>query len=137
MEPTELLVLDRRDFLPFIQRHPEVCMRLIHVLCGRLRRTTEQLEETVFLVQSARLAKTLVRLARQYGEMTAQGVRIELMHSQRELGTLVGMRREAVNRQLVHWEDEGLIARHGGRLVLPDIKALEGVADELIWRGLD
>ena len=112
-------------------------MKLIQILCGRLRRTTEQLEETVFLVQSARLAKTLVRHARQYGEMTAHGVSIELLRSQRELGTLVGMRREAVNRQLVRWEEEGLIARHEGHFVLPDIEALESAADQLIWRGLD
>ena len=37
MVPSELLVLDRRDFIPFLGRHSETCMKLIGVLCQRLR----------------------------------------------------------------------------------------------------
>ena len=46
---TELLVLERRDFVPFLQRHPDACMRLFAVLCERLRKTSELLEEALFL----------------------------------------------------------------------------------------
>ena len=61
---TELMVLERRDFVPFLQRHPDACMRLFAVLCERLRKTSELLEEALFLEGSSRLAKRLVYLPR-------------------------------------------------------------------------
>lgn len=130
MEPTELLVLDRRDFLPMIERHPQVCLRIINVLCERIRHTNEQLEDTLFLLQSTRLAKTLVRLAREYGRKTADGVTIDIKLSQRELGNLVGMRREGLNRQLSLWRDEGLIAIEDGRISVRNVVKLEQAADQ-------
>jgi CRP-like cAMP-binding protein len=132
MEPTELLVLDRRDFLPMIERHPEVCLRIINVLCERIRHTNEQLEDTLFLLQSARLAKTLVRLAREYGRKTSDGVKIDIKLSQRELGNLVGMRREGLNRQLSLWRDEGLIAIERGIISVRDVTRLEQAADQVV-----
>jgi len=129
MEPTRLLVLDRRDFLQLLRRRPEAATKIIHVLCDRIRRTTEQLEDSTFLLQSARLAKTLLRLAERYGE---NGTHVDLKLSQRELGTLVGMRREAMNRQLGKWRELGIIAIEDGRISVLDAEALESEFDRLI-----
>ena len=137
MEPSELLILDRRDMLPFLERHPAVMLKLIEVLCGRIRNTSEQLEDAVFLVQSARLAKTLLRLAREYGQKAGDGIHIDLKLSQREIGTLVGMRREAMNRQLTAWREAGLVLLEGGKITIPDVAAFETLAEDLIWRGLE
>ena len=41
----DLLVIGRRDFLKLVQERAEVALKLIEVLCGRLRHTTEQLED--------------------------------------------------------------------------------------------
>ena len=37
----ELLIIDRRDFLPFLRSQPELAMRFIELLCARLRWTSE------------------------------------------------------------------------------------------------
>src|SRR5262245_29349631 len=55
---TELMVLERRDFVPFLQRHPDACMRLFAVLCERLRKPSELLQEALFLEGSARVARS-------------------------------------------------------------------------------
>jgi CRP-like cAMP-binding protein len=137
MMPSELLVLDRRDFLPVLERHPEACMRLIRVLCQRLRQTSEQLEDAVFLLQSARLGKTMLRLAEKYGEGDGDGIRIDLKLSQREFGNLVGMRREAMNRQLSEWREAGLITVEGGFVTIPDPRHFEDYIEELVWRSAE
>src|SRR5436190_14742763 len=51
-----LLVIDRRDFLPFLERNPGVAIRLMAILSDRIRRTTEQLEDLLFLDLASRLA---------------------------------------------------------------------------------
>ncbi len=137
MMPSELLVLDRRDFIPFFGRHPETCMKLIEVLCQRLRQTSEQLEDAVFLLQSARLGKTLLRLAEKYGQEIGDGVRIDLKLSQREFGNLVGIRREAMNRQLAEWRESGLITVDGGYITIPETDGFEDYIEELIWRSAE
>ncbi len=137
MMPSELLVLDRRDFMPLLARHPETCMKLIQVLCQRLRQTSEQLEDAVFLVQSARLGKTLLRLVKSYGQPIERGIKIDLKLSQREFGTLVGIRREAINRLLSEWREGGLISVESGFITIPEPEAFEEYIEELIWRSAE
>src|SRR6266851_1995848 len=58
----ELLVIERRSFIPFLINNPEVALRLLAVLCDRLRRTTEQVEDMLFRDLPSRLAKKLLSL---------------------------------------------------------------------------
>jgi CRP-like cAMP-binding protein len=121
---TELLVLERRDFVPFLQRHPDACMRLFAVLCERLRKTSELLEEALFLEGSSRLAKRLAHLAEVFGKPVPGGIRIDIPLSQQQLGSMVGMSRESMNKQLKQWRQEGLIRVEEGRYILTDLEAL-------------
>ena len=43
-EPTELLRIDRKDFLPFLAQRGELCIRLMGVLCERVRWTSAIIE---------------------------------------------------------------------------------------------
>ena len=43
MEPSELLIIQRRDFMPFLEQNPKAAIDLIMVLALRLRLNTEQL----------------------------------------------------------------------------------------------
>ena len=38
----ELFVIERRDFLPLMRKEPEIALKMIELLCARLRRSTEQ-----------------------------------------------------------------------------------------------
>jgi len=121
---SDLLILERRDFIPFLQRHPDACMRLFAVLCARLRKTSELLEEALFLEGSSRLAKRLVHLAEVFGKPVPGGVRIDIPLSQQQLGNMVGMSRESMNKQLKQWRHDGLIRIEDGRYVLTSLDAL-------------
>jgi CRP-like cAMP-binding protein len=121
---SDLLILERRDFIPFLQRHPDACMRLFAVLCERVRRTSELLEEALFLEGSSRLAKRLVHLAEVFGKPVSGGVRIDIPLSQQQLGNMVGMSRESMNKQLKQWRQDDLIRIEDGRYVLANLDAL-------------
>jgi CRP/FNR family cyclic AMP-dependent transcriptional regulator len=45
----DLLVVPRQSFLHLLEHRPDVCMGLMVVLCDRLRRTIEQIEDFAFL----------------------------------------------------------------------------------------
>jgi CRP-like cAMP-binding protein len=55
----ELLVLERRNFLPFLERSP--CFNLMQLLCRRIRSADDHMSEIAFFDLPARLARTLLR----------------------------------------------------------------------------
>jgi CRP/FNR family transcriptional regulator, cyclic AMP receptor protein len=124
MTDCELLVLSRRDFMPFLERRPDVCIKVIELLCQRLRHTSEQVEELSFWQLESRIAKALLRLAEEGDGPTALGSPINLRITQRELGNLVGGSREHVNKQLQTWQKAGLIELGKGAIVIRDSGAL-------------
>jgi CRP-like cAMP-binding protein len=131
-EATELLLLERRDFLPYLERHPGLSLELLKMLCHRLRTTNEQLEDFSFLELRRRLAKKLVHLADSHGKEAPEGVRIGFKLTQRELAAMMGTTREAVNRQLRTLTDEGLIKQNGSSIVIRDPEGLEDVVKEAV-----
>ena len=129
LEQTELIVLDRRDFVPFLERNPAVATGMLEVLCRRIRRTDEQVEDSLFLLRDVRLAKTLLNLADQFGRETPEGICIDLPMSQRELGSFVGLTRESINKQLVEWRETGLISVTGRLITIRDMDAFEDLLE--------
>lgn len=130
MEPTELLVLSRRDFLPFLERNPSVAVKLLEVMCQRLRWTSSQVEDFFFLDLKSRLAKRLLQLAAIGRRHADPSSGIDVQVSQQLLANMIGTSREAVNKQLRIWEGAGLIELKRGSITILDSAALERVVDE-------
>jgi CRP-like cAMP-binding protein len=99
----ELLVLERRDVLPFLERNPKACMKLMEILCARIRRSDERMSDIAFFDLPMRLAKTLL-----YYQPQNRGV-TKLSLSQTELAEMVGGSREKVNRCLRDWQRKGIL----------------------------
>ena len=72
---------------------------------------------------------TLLRLAERHGEESTDGIRIGIKFSQRELGDLVGMTRESINKQLAAWRELGIVKIDRGHILISDVDALEDVID--------
>ncbi len=101
----ELMVLDRRDLLPFLERNPAACIKLMEVLCARIRRSDERMADIAFLDLQARLAKTLLN----YPASIRNAGIIKLSLSQSELAAMAGGTRENVNRCLRDWQRRGFL----------------------------
>jgi CRP/FNR family cyclic AMP-dependent transcriptional regulator len=81
----------------------------------------------LFLDLPSRLAKKLLDLAASSGKRTPAGIRLEGKLSQRELGNMIGLSRESVNKQLALWQEEGIIALDKGVITLSDEAALRSL----------
>jgi CRP-like cAMP-binding protein len=125
IEETTALVVERRQFLPFLRQNEDLYLRLLAVLCDRLRRTSLALEGIALFDLPARLARLLLKLAEDYGRPVNGGTRIDMKLSQRDLSTLVASSRESVNKQLRVWRDEGVVLVDEGYLILCRPAALQ------------
>jgi CRP-like cAMP-binding protein len=133
IEACELLVIDRRDFLALLRRHPDAVISLLSVLAMRLKRLSELLEDTLFLNLPIRLAKKLLALDRTYGRDTEAGRRVDLKLSQEEWGDLVGATRESINKQVRAWVEQGLMSVDQGYIVIHRPDELEKLAGTAIF----
>jgi CRP/FNR family cyclic AMP-dependent transcriptional regulator len=125
MTDCELLVLNRRDFMPFIENRADICLMLIKILCQRLRQTSEQVEDLQFRRLESRIAKALLHLSERSGQPVVDGRVLELHMSQSELSHIVGSSRESVNKQLQAWQKAGFIDLAKGSIVIRDPAAIE------------
>jgi len=129
MVDSELLVIYREDFLPLVESRPGLAIRMLEVVCGRLRDTSKLVEDAFTLTTPTRLARQLLRLAKSYGKQTDDGVLIDFKMSQRELAAYVGLARENINRQLRSWEKEALISLTAGAVTIVDLETMRDIAE--------
>jgi len=127
MADSLLLSVERRDFLPFLRARPDLMLRLMTLLCDRLRRASVAYEDVALAPLSARLARLLLGLADVHGTPTPDGVQIRLTLSQRDMAAQVAATRERVNKQLRQWHEAGVLGDHDGCLVLRQPEALRAL----------
>ena len=120
-----LIVIDRRDFVPFLTARPEIALKLIEVLCTRLRHASQQIEDVMFLDFPARLAKTLLRLS-QRAKPSPDGRKVALTQS--EIGGIVGLSRESTNRFLRAWQEHCWVKLQRGGIMVRAPEALAALA---------
>ena len=119
-----LLFISKEDFRRLCLKSPEVALKVLRVVGGRLRSLVAIIEELSFSTVRHRLASFLLRLARQ-GVGVPQGVKIALPANQQEVAAQIGTVRELVSRGLSRLQAQGTIEIEGRRIVIRDLKALQ------------
>ena len=127
MSDCELIVIERRDFVPFLSSQPDVMLKFIEILCSRLRRTSEQVQDITFLNLPTRLAKTLLQLT---GGVQGSATPSKATITQREISQMIGMSRESTNKQLRAWAKRGWIRLERGGVGVLALDKLAAIAAE-------
>lgn len=130
LEGTELLILPRAAFMPFLERHPTMAMNLIGTLCERLRQTSDFVEDLRFRDVPKRLARRLLWLARHAREDAVDDAAIEVRIRQEDLAEFAGISRETVTKQIGMWRKMGLLRTARGSISVLDLGKLEDLAGE-------
>lgn len=120
-EDADLLLIRRRDFMELVDRSPVLARHMIDLLCRRVRWVSSLVEDAAFLALSSRLAKRLLRMQADEGDM--------IQISQHALGQMTGVSREAVNKVLQHWRRQGWIALGKAQVEIRDRDALWEMAE--------
>nr|WP_210261955.1 Crp/Fnr family transcriptional regulator [Bradyrhizobium aeschynomenes] len=122
----EILVIDRREFLPFVRSQPVLAMKFIELLCDRLRWTSDQVEQVILQDLPRRLASALLGLTeKQKVDSASRTIAI----TQQEISEMVGMTRESINKQLRAWAAREWVRLEHGAIVLLNPEPLRGLAE--------
>lgn len=122
--PSKLFLLERAEFLKFLDGHPGAAASLLAAMSRRLRRTTDLIHDAVFLDGPTRLTKILLHLAEAGTRSGPDGVLSAPRLTQEDLAEMVGGTRESINRWLRILAREGLVRRRRGAVEVSNPEGL-------------
>jgi CRP/FNR family transcriptional regulator, cyclic AMP receptor protein len=125
IDDATLLFLSKQDFQSLCLAHPQVSLKVLRVVGGRLRRLVGIIEELSFTTVRHRLAAFLVKLAKTSGRHGTDGIEITLPANNQELASQIGTVRELISRNLSRFQAEGMLKIEGRTVTVTNLKALE------------
>jgi CRP/FNR family transcriptional regulator/CRP/FNR family cyclic AMP-dependent transcriptional regulator len=97
-EKTALITIERDVFLGTIKRHPQIAIKILTILCQRLRRADETIEQLRFLNATGRLIQALLKLMDEQGKRTEHGIVISQGLTHNDLASFAGTSRESIRK---------------------------------------
>ncbi|HKO19849.1 MAG TPA: Crp/Fnr family transcriptional regulator [Acidobacteriaceae bacterium] len=129
IDQVEILFISRRDFNAHCMEHPEIALKVLQVVGGRLRRLVGIIEELSFTTVRQRLISALLRIAHAEGKQTQRGLEFQLPASHQEIANQLGTVRELISRNLMRLQAEGLLEVSGRDIVVKDAAGLRALVE--------
>jgi len=134
-----ILQMSAETFSLHLRERPALAFGLNQVLVKKLRWTAAYAETIARYDAAGRLLHILLLFNERFGEEQQPGQRylLDLGLNQTDLASLVGVRREWVNRILQYWSKTKLIEYEGGRLIILDLARVKQERDSRLEANLD
>lgn len=129
--PVSLLTIPQERFLYHVRTIPELAISLARMLSQKLRWTAAFAESVAQFDAAGRLLHILLLFNERYGKEIQPGKRyeIDLNLSQSDLASMVGARREWVNRILNDWRKRGILEFDRGLITILDLDRVKAERD--------
>jgi len=131
VERSVVFSMSRSAFEEVLQAHPRIALNVIKLLSARLRLACDSLADKASQKVETRLARMLLRLAQNWGDVSATGVRFRVNISHQELANMIGASRQTVNKALREYARAGWLAQEGRALVLRDPAGLTALIERM------
>jgi CRP/FNR family transcriptional regulator len=113
---TKVVGVKREDLLSFLANRPQVALKIINVLGGRLRDAQSRLRDLAGERVEQRLASVLLMLSAKLG--------LTLPFTRQEIADMTGTTTETAIRVMSHLKDRGIIRSIRGKVIILDEEKL-------------
>ncbi|HRJ40792.1 MAG: Crp/Fnr family transcriptional regulator [Caldilineaceae bacterium] len=129
-----LLTMSHERFLYHLENVPGLALGLAQLLAHKLRWTASFAESIAQFDAAGRLLHILLYYVERYGKELEAGHRysVDLALNQTDLASMVGARREWVNRLLSDWRRRGLLEFERGVITILDMERVVAERDSRI-----
>ncbi len=127
LEHCELWEMAGARFEQHLQERPRLALGMARLLAHKLRLTAAYAETIAQHDAAGRLLCMLLLYNEEFGKEIEAGKRyaLNLRLTQTDLASLIGTRRESINRILRDWHKRGLIEYREGEIIFLDLPALQ------------
>ena len=123
LEETEVLSLNRDDFLLVLHDYPKIAIQLLKEMTSRLRKSDRQIVSLSLSDAEKRIALCIVRFADEQGVIKNGQVTIPKIPIQQDIANMAGTSRETVSRAMSLLTEEKYIERNGKELKILNYKS--------------
>ena len=126
-----LLAWPSSQWAGFIARSPALAANVLGMVGQRLQDAHNRIRELSTEEVERRIAHALLRLARQAGRKTEDGVQIDFPVTRQDIAEMTGTTLHTVSRVMSAWETRGLVAGGRKRVTVRDPHRLFMLAERL------
>jgi CRP/FNR family transcriptional regulator len=124
VEPVVALFINKADFQQFCRQNPDVALKVLAVVGGRLRQLVGLVESMTFGSVTQRLARLLLDASKEAGKEA-----FDLPATHQELASRLGTVREVVSRNLGRFRAQGLILIQDRHVEIVNLAGLKQEAE--------
>ncbi len=129
----DIIIMPPDVFRQMFRRHPAVALELLQQLTAMIRRLCDRIFEYSTIGVNNRIHAELLRLAREHLDLDGIA-RIPNVPTHAQFASRVSCHREAVSRELKVLENEGILHKKNRKLVIPEIRRLQQMVDQVMGR---
>ncbi len=131
LEPTECLMIPRRDFFALLEAHPSLVRSVLLGLTHRLMELTRRLTELTGGRVETRFARLFLKLGAEMGrtDPARGGTVVAMPLSRQELADLTGTTIETAIRIMSRWNKDNVIRTDKDAFVILDMETLKSIAE--------
>jgi CRP-like cAMP-binding protein len=129
-EDSVVLFIPKEDVRAVCREQPGIALAALELLAGRLRRHAELVEALSLRAVGQRVARLLLKEARERGEGSGGGTSFDIVLTNGQIAARVGTVTEVVSRALSRLHQDGLILLDYRRVTIPDEELLAAYAGE-------
>jgi CRP/FNR family transcriptional regulator, cyclic AMP receptor protein len=128
-----LLTMSQDRFLRHLEAIPTLALNLTRLLSQKLDWTASYAESIAQFDAAGRLLHILLYYTERYGQkLEGKGYKVDLSLNQTDLASMVGARREWINRLLADWRKRGLLEYDHGVIHILDLERVTAERDSRI-----
>ena len=124
VDTSEAVGWNRKTMLEIMTAHPQIAINLLGMVVERLDDIQDRYLELQTERVEQRIGKALLRIMKQSGRKTDEGILIDFRLSRQDLADYTGSTLYTVSRTLSGWEKKGWVASGRQRIIVTDPHAL-------------
>ena len=127
IEQCKALVWEYTRLQALLVHYPQIRKNISHILGNRLEELEQRFREMATERVAKRLARTLLRLLKQVGKVSNEG--IEIFLTREELGQMTGTTLFTISRILSGWAERGVVVPRREAVLINDARRLESISN--------
>jgi CRP-like cAMP-binding protein len=131
VEDSQVLSWDQTAMHRLMSQYPIIALNALRIMSERVREFQDRIRELSTERVERRIARALIRLARQTGRKVDEGVLIDLALTRQDLAEMTATTLYTVSRTLSQWESKGLIKSGREQVIIRFPHGLVAIAEDL------
>ncbi len=127
VEPSLICAINKNDLSSFIEKNPELNLRLTKLLGLKLRSFSERIEDLIFKDADQRVASFILRYAEKNGKKVGDQIFVKPFLKHQNIGELTACSRQTVNYTLTDLRNKGVIDFDRSKLIINNIAELRKI----------